>query len=555
MAVEAEEHELRETVRKLEATVATLEARLARLEEAQSRPETSLPRVTSPLPAPTAPAAPVVPPAKRDLEAHLGTYWLSRVGIVALIIGIAYLITYYFGELGMLARVAAGYLLSAGLGAFGLWLSRRHQLFGRIVFGGGLALAYFVTYALHFLPSVRVIESQALALVLLAAVVVGIVVIAQRMHSETVAGIALFLGLHTGMLSDITPFTLLSTTMLAAGALFFLVRNRWVVVPLSSLVAVYSTHIVWALRNDGVAPGAPENERLLLSLGFLALYFMLFTVALLARPRELSMPACLAFALLNWVGMLLLGGYEVAQWSEGRLFLFFVVLALAQAGSAVVARERRAPSALFHTYLLLCALTFATAMPAEYSRASLVAAWTVTGVATALASRSVGAPLLRWAGLLILVAALGTCYVFVPKHALLHAVLLAAFVLAERAHVLPLPGSAATSGRAPEGLLHALGAAGAGLALVGLVSAWMPAGLTTLGWVVAAFGLFGLGFAVRERWYRLAALAVLGFALLRLLLVDLASLPVNQRILTFILLGVMLLVISYTYTRLRDRKS
>ena len=56
-------------------------------------------------------------PARRDLEAHLGTYWLSRVGIVALIIGIAYLITYRFGELGMLARVVAGYVLSAGLGA------------------------------------------------------------------------------------------------------------------------------------------------------------------------------------------------------------------------------------------------------------------------------------------------------------------------------------------------------------------------------------------------------------------------------------------------------
>ncbi|MFP2957323.1 DUF2339 domain-containing protein [Myxococcus sp. 1LA] len=555
MAAEPEEHELRETVRRLESTVATLEARLARLEEAQSRPS-ALPRplFTRPLPAQPTPVASTPPPAKRDLEAHLGTYWLSRVGIVALIIGIAYLITNYFGELGMLARVAAGYLLSAGLSAFGLWLSKRHELFGRIVFGGGLALAYFVTYALHFLPSVRVIESQTLALMLLAAVVVAIVVIAQRMHSETVAGIALFLGLHTGMMSDITTFTLLSTTMLAAGALYFLVRNRWVVVPLSSLVAVYSTHIVWALRNDTVAPGGTERERLVLSLCFLGLYFMLFTVALLARPRELSTQACLAFALLNWLGLLLLGGYEVAQFSDGRVFSFFVVLALSQAGSAMVARQQHAPRPLFHAYLLLCALTFAAAMPAEYSRSGLVIAWTVTGLASALTAGSLGAPVLRWAGLLILCVALGACFFLVPKHALLYAALLAAFVLTERAHLLPLPHMAALGSSDGERLLRPLGAAGTGLALVGLVGAWMPKGLTTLGWVVAAFGLFGLGFAVRERWYRLAALAVLGLALLRLLLVDMASLPTNQRILTFILLGVMMLVISYTYTRLRDRK-
>ncbi|HZI11063.1 MAG TPA: DUF2339 domain-containing protein, partial [Myxococcus sp.] len=190
----AEAEDLREVVRRLEETVSRLESRIARLEAAAPSP------VSTPG-APEAPAStPPVPEEKRDLEAHLGTYWLSRVGIVALIIGFAFLIIYHFGELGVLVRVGLGYLLSAGLAALGLWLSRRHELFGRIVFGGGLALSYFVTYALHFVPAVRVIPSEPLALVLLALNVVGIVVVAQRMHSETVAGIALFLGLHTGML-------------------------------------------------------------------------------------------------------------------------------------------------------------------------------------------------------------------------------------------------------------------------------------------------------------------------------------------------------------------
>ncbi|NPC87138.1 DUF2339 domain-containing protein, partial [Pyxidicoccus fallax] len=418
-----------------------------------------------------------------DLEAHLGTYWLSRVGIVALIIGIAYLITYRFGELGMLARVVAGYVLSAGLAAFGLWLSRRLELFGRIVFGGGLALAYFVTYALHFLPSVRVIESQMLALVLLALVVVGIVVIAHRMHSETVAGIALFLGLHTGMLSEITTFTLMSTTLLAAGALFFLVKNRWVIVPLSSLVAVYSTHVVWALRDDGVAPGAPAQERLLLSLGFLVLYFVLFSVALLTHPRELSVRACLAFALLNWVGLALLGGYEVGRYREDDLFTFFVVLALAQGGCAAVARKRQAPGTLFHAYLALTAITFALAMPARHEDSRLVIAWAVTGLATGLAGRSADSPVLRWVAGAILYASLAAWPLIRSASTGLLAVPLLCFVLVERASVVPLPGRARLEARRGDSLFQAAFAAGAGLALVGLVGGWMPDGLVTLGWV------------------------------------------------------------------------
>ncbi len=546
MAVEGEEQELRETVKRLEATVASLESRIARLEASGAQP-TPAPVVPPPMPSVAPPVAPA--PGRRDLEAHLGTYWLSRVGIVALIIGIAYLITYHFGELGILARVAAGYLLSAGLAAFGLWLSRRYQLFGRIVFGGGLALAYFVTYALHFIPAVRVIDSQVLALVLLALLVVGIVAIAQRMHSETVAGVALFLGLHTGMLSDVTAFTLLSTSLLAGGALFFLIKNRWVIVPLSSLVAVYTTHVAWALRADSLQP---DSERLGLSLGFLALYFVLFSVALLARPRELPWSACLAFALLNWLGVLLLGGYEVSVGSDAKLFTFLLVVALAQLASAAGARVQRAPPALLHAYLALGAITLALAMPARYEDLALVGAWTLTGAVAGVASRGVASPVLRWVGLGILGVALLACGLLTPGRVLPLTALFASFLLVERMSTVrapglpePLPGGS---------LFKATCAAGAGLALVWLVGGQMPAGLVTLGWVVGASGLFAVGFALKERWYRLAGLGVLALALGRLVVVDLARLPANQRIVTFILLGVLLLAISYIYTRVRDRR-
>ncbi|OJT27025.1 hypothetical protein BO221_03230 [Archangium sp. Cb G35] len=549
--VEGDTQDLRDVVRRLEETVSRLEARIEKLETAA--PARPLP---SPIANPAVPGTPVPEAEQRDLEAHLGTYWLSRVGIVALIIGFAFLIIYHFGDLGALARVGAGYLLSAGLAALGLWLSRRHELFGRIVFGGGLALAYFVTYALHFVPAVRVIESEPLALVLLALNVVGIVVIAQRMQSETVAGIALFLGLRTGMLSDITSFTLMSTSMLAGGALFFLVKNRWVFVPLSSLVAVYATHVVWAMRTDAIAPGQPDGERLTLSLSFLALYYVIFSVALLVHPRELSRRAALSFALLNWVGMLTLGAVEVGRWGEPHLFTFFITLALAQGVGAAVAGWRNAHPAVLQAFLATSGLTLALGLPWQYEDLALVRAWTAVGLVAGIAGRVLGAGALQVVGVGILYVALGATWQVPPTgRALLDAALLVGFALVERAAVartdrLPPP----LEGRR-RGALQFACAAGAGLALLWLVGELMPSNLTTLSWGVAAFGLFALGFAVRERWYRLVGIAVLAVTLGRLLFVDLSGLPPNQRILTFILLGLMLLAVSYVYTRLRGNRS
>lgn len=548
---EGEEQDLREVVKRLEDTVSRLEARLERLEAgAPSRPAPA-PESAPPAQAPTEPGA---EPETRDIEAHLGTYWLSRAGIVALILGFAFLIIYHFGELGVLVRVGAGYLLSAGLAALGLWLSRRHLLFGRIVFGGGLALGYFVTYALHFVPAVRVIESEPLALVLLALNVVTIIAIAQRMQSETVAGIALFLGLHTGMISDITLFTLMSTAMLAGGALFFLVKNRWVIVPLSSLVAVYSTHVTWAMRTDAIAPGQPASARLALSLSFLSLYYVLFSVALLVHPRELSRRAALAFALLNWVGMLGLGALEVARWGEPHLFTFFVAIALAQGVGAAVARWRGASTVLIQTLLATSVLTLALGIPQHYDDAGQVWAWMVVGLGAGLAGRVLGAGALQVVGLGVLYVALGATWLPASGRALMDAALLVSFSLVERGAVVPVERLPSPLEGRRRDALQFFCAAGAGLSLLWLLGELMPKELLTLGWGVAAFGLFVLGFTLRERWYRFVGLAVLAVTLGRLLFVDLKGLPPDQRILTFLLLGVMLLAISFVYTRLRGRR-
>jgi hypothetical protein len=101
-------------------------------------------------------------------------------------------------------RVALGYLIAAAVLWTGRRLARRHALFGNVIFGGGLAIAYFVTYALHFVRPMQIISSELLGVVLVGAAIAAIVATAHRLKSETVAGLTLFLGLHTGLLTDVT---------------------------------------------------------------------------------------------------------------------------------------------------------------------------------------------------------------------------------------------------------------------------------------------------------------------------------------------------------------
>ena len=372
-------------IAQLEQEVAALHARVAQLEHA---------RAPAGAPAPAPRAWPRAEDATA-IEARLGSYWLSRIGIVSLISGAALLIITYFGELGALLRVALGYALAAAVAWTGLRLARRHGPFGRVVFGGGLAIGYFVTYALHFVPALQVVESEAAGVALVAAAIAGIVVVAHRMRSETVAGIALFLGLHTGMLSDVTALTLACTTLLAAGAAFFLAANRWVVVPLSTVIAVYSTHATLVL-DAGATPVSPS-----LSLAFLGVDFALFAGAALF-PSGVRARPLVALALLDWLGVLVLGAHALRASDPAALFAFLCVLAAAHALLAGIARARRAPGELVAALTALALVTLALALPVRLDGAELLGGWIALALATAYAARRAGAPALDGLALMLL---------------------------------------------------------------------------------------------------------------------------------------------------------
>jgi hypothetical protein len=464
------------------------------------------------------------------LEAKLGTYWLSRIGIVSLITGAAMLIITYFGALGVFARVGVGYAMAAVMMWIGRRLARSHKTFGEIVFGGGLAIGYFVTYALHFVTALRVVDSEPIGVGLVAIVIAAIVAIAHRMRSETVAGIALFLGLHTGMLSEVTALSLIATTLLAAGAGFFLAVNRWVIVPLSTVVAVYSTHAVLALG----AVVSPE-----LRAAFLAVDFALFSAALLIGPATATR-SLVVLGVLNWLGALVLGGYTIAAISPDALFASACGFAGVLAALAGVAHVRRAAHEIVVSQLGFAFVTAALALPTRLTGAPLLAGWlALAAIATWIARRA--EPGFAVLALLLVLASYGEVWI---DHTGALATLACVLVMVgvERGH-------ADASGARVRGFVIA----GVALGLLQLALVATPAGYHTVGWVGAAVVLFGLGFALRVIAYRWAGFAVLGVTACRLAAADLPRFSANQRIVTFVLAGVALLVVSYVYAR-RERR-
>ncbi len=103
------------------------------------------------------------------MEEKLGANWLNKIGTAAFVIGVALLLNYSMHLLGAGGKIALGYAISAILLTAGIIGEKkeRYRIAGRAVLGGGWALAYFTTYALHNIASVRLVESPAIGFVLL----------------------------------------------------------------------------------------------------------------------------------------------------------------------------------------------------------------------------------------------------------------------------------------------------------------------------------------------------------------------------------------------------
>ncbi len=340
-------------------TSAPLEISAAKLPPLMPLP-VAPPAVPPPLP-PEAFAAPKVeaspePPVprkeptatKESLEVRIGTTWLVRVGVVMMLTALAFIGSYLYKNvvphLGPAVKVGLLYLGAGALAGAGAWLERGKEAarsprmlnFARVVLAGGLAAVYYVTYAAHWNPNLRVLGSAWADGTLLIGWAGFMVWLADRRGSELLATFAVLLAYYASAVNEIAAFTLFSNLLLTLAAVYLLRRHLWQVFPYASLAATFGSYWFWRSFQPGVL-GQHEAGSFWLQAAFLAVYWLLFTWSVVApgaadwTPRRRAAFATLNnaafFLLTTW---LLAGAYPGAFWKW--LLGFGVVLcALAEA--------------------------------------------------------------------------------------------------------------------------------------------------------------------------------------------------------------------------------
>ncbi|MBC8245512.1 MAG: DUF2339 domain-containing protein [Verrucomicrobia bacterium] len=301
----------------------------------------------------------------QSIEMKLGTYWFVRIGVMLVLTGLGVLAYYkrsFFVDLSPGAKVSLFYLLSAAMGGVGFWLQRTKEKlknYGQVLLAGGFAGVYFTTYAAHIFEPVRVIPDAAIALLLLFAWGGFMVWVADRLKSETIALFAIGASyyatyvplIHSGEIS--TWVILLSNLVLAVAAVTFMLRNRWLKMPVLSLSASYAGFLLWRLRVD--------EPSLAIAVSFAVSLWVVYTAAVfLSRSGAFSDRMRAGFLTANNAAMFGLLTADVLKNPEAKFWVLPMVVGVALLGCALAAARFLAAQSLSRKSYLTQGLVLVT---------------------------------------------------------------------------------------------------------------------------------------------------------------------------------------------------
>lgn len=200
----------------------------------------------------TPPPVPV-PGEEGSFELDFGKVWFVRIGIVILLTGLVFLGNYayqnWIKDMPNGVRLAALFACALGLVETGRRLAAKENLsrFGEVLLAGGMAFFYYCTFAAHHVGRLKVIDSAALAAVLLFGAAGAIAAVSWLRQAKATAALGFVLAAYSTMLQPIGWMSCVSNILLGAMGLFFMLKPGWSGPGWASMLGSYGAFFGWQL--------------------------------------------------------------------------------------------------------------------------------------------------------------------------------------------------------------------------------------------------------------------------------------------------------------------
>lgn len=221
-----------------------------------------------------------------SLEDQIGQFWFAKVGIIILVIGIIYLLTFPYKQVSSIIPGIAGYGLVMGMFFFSKYLKESFELLSKYIFGSTLLLAFFSTMRLHFFSETPVVDNLIISSLLLLSVSLIHILIAYKRESTYLLSIGVLLFSCSSLVSDniyLIGIVLSLTAIMSVIIKEKLGSTNFVII---SILAVYIVHSWWLIGNPFLSEANSIHSVNYLNQLFILFYFFIFSLVNILRKEE-----------------------------------------------------------------------------------------------------------------------------------------------------------------------------------------------------------------------------------------------------------------------------
>lgn len=528
----------------LSRILANLESRISRIEEHLNLEPVQLKEKLG------APSAKSVAEAEDEtLEFKIGLYWFAKVGIVALLIGIVFLLMRPFSNLPSVSAPILGYFFAAVVTLFSRSLHRSSPFLSGYLLGSGLALLFFSTLRFHYFSAQPVLSDGTSEVIFLWLITLISLIVSVRRRSNYITAISLTMGYCTALLSDGTYAFFAALFAMSVLTVYLELKYKWPNLLIFGIVATYFSQLLWFMNNPLLGNALALREVPYFTSFLILLWVVIFSCGNYFRGRDQTenvsvilsslLNAGFAYALYllitiskfqgripisHFTASLVFLILAMAFWSKekSKLQTFFYAMTGYAALSVAIIAQFRTPD--FFIWLSWQSLIVVSTSVWFRSKSIVVAnffIYAIIFIAYLILAGAIGITSLSFG----VVALLSARILNWQKHRLelktelmRNAYLIAAFF------IFPY-------------------------ALYNIV----PSGYVSLSWMAVAIVYYVISLILKNTKYRWMAFLTLLFTAFYLLIIGIIKLEPAYRIVSFLILGVVLLGISFIYAQRKTK--
>ncbi|MGD9487134.1 MAG: DUF2339 domain-containing protein [Calditrichaceae bacterium] len=484
-----------------------------------------------------------------NLEFQIGQFWFAKIGIIVLALGIVFLLTFPYQNLPAILPSIAGYLIVVGFFGFSHYTRKSLPFISQYFLGGALVLLYFSTLRLFFFTEQPGINNETIVLALLLAVVAIVLITSTKRDSVFLTGLGLALGYVTAIVSD-EPYQIFTILVLmSAIAVYYKIRHHRQSIYLLGIFLTYLTHFIWFINNPFMGNKIQLVDSPVINVLFILLYAIIFASGNIFRSKEEKEDDRLILStFLNCLGgytlflLITMAGIKL-NLPEYHLVATLVFLSL---GVVFWLREESKYSTFLYSILGFAAMS--TAIISQFDKPAYFL-W------------------LSWQSLVVVVAAIWfRSRIIIIANFIIYLLIFLGYVLnADEVIAISLSFGvvALLSARVMNWQRHRLEIKTERMRITYLGAAFIifpyalyhavPTGFVSLSWVLVAIFYYIMSLILNNRKYRWMAVMTLALTIMYVFIIGIVKLEPVYRIVSFIVLGLVLIAISIIYTRIRAR--